>query len=443
MRWRDTVAQTPLAVVLIFLLAAGLLLAGLHTAVTADMRARLLGEVRTDIVAAGAADRVLPAITALTVLDRQSIRGGGGGPLYILIDPETRRPLAGNLAAWPSVAFDAQGCGTAAPAATTPAMIACTTHLDGHFPLLIARSTDTIGSVGDRMLAAYALLAIVVTLAAGLTGWLRLSRLQTRLTPIRAALAAFASGDLAARPPDGRGDVLGRLSGDVGATLNRLELAINGQHVIAERIAHDMKRPVAVALKTFDLDRTDDEILSACRGHLADLNEIIDTILWVGAITEHDAATGSVAVDAVAREMIALYHDAAKARGVTIESDLQPAMLTIRAGLIDRLIANLLSNAVKYTAADSVVHVSVRSDTTGITINVADQGPGKVGLPAQPGTYFARGSAAENVEGLGLGLTLVRRIVELAHGSLNFEERTDTPGLSVIVRLPNRIGATS
>ena len=327
MKLRETIVATPIAVVVTALIAAGALLLGLYVAFTSDLRLQLKTEILADIDATTAADRVLPAVTALTVLDRQSTRDGRTGPLYLLIDPETRRPLAGNLPGWPPMTLGPDGCGSVERGMGRRSMIACTTRLDGHFPLLIARSTTGIGSTRDWMLWGYAALAIVVVIAGAAAGWFRLSRLRRRLSRMQVALDAFAKGDLAARPPpDGRDDV-GLLSSGIGRTLDDLDHAITGQHAIAERIAHDLKRPVAIALATLDLDRPADEALATCRDRLADLNRIVDGILRIGEVAMRDDPLEPVALDVAARAIVDLYGEAAAARDVTILAELDPVVV--------------------------------------------------------------------------------------------------------------------
>ena len=79
-------------------------------------------------------------------------------------------------------------------------------------------------------------------------------------------------------------------------------------------------------------------------------------------------------------------------------------------------IANLVDNAVKYTPAGGRVSVSVRGDGSDVVVSVRDTGPG-VPEAEQPRVWerLYRGDASRTERGLGLGLSLVRVIVE-AHG---------------------------
>ena len=83
---------------------------------------------------------------------------------------------------------------------------------------------------------------------------------------------------------------------------------------------------------------------------------------------------------------------------------------------------NLISNAIKFTPPDGNVKVSVSADESAIVASVSDTG---CGIPhsEQPRLFerFFRSSATSDLPGTGLGLTIVRAIVEGHGGSIVFE----------------------
>jgi len=99
---------------------------------------------------------------------------------------------------------------------------------------------------------------------------------------------------------------------------------------------------------------------------------------------------------------------------------------------------NLLDNALKFTVQNEAVEVRVRENGREVVIEVADGGPGI--HPEEQNRVFEelyRGENARSIEGSGLGLAFVRRIVTLHHGELTLRSRQDEQhGTIFSIRLP-------
>ena len=101
---------------------------------------------------------------------------------------------------------------------------------------------------------------------------------------------------------------------------------------------------------------------------------------------------------------------------------------------------NLLDNALKFTVQNEAVEVRVRDNGRAVVVEVADSG---LGIPSEEqGRVFEelyRGENARGVEGSGLGLSFVKRIVELHGGELSLRSQQDSEhGTILTVRLPIR-----
>ena len=106
---------------------------------------------------------------------------------------------------------------------------------------------------------------------------------------------------------------------------------------------------------------------------------------------------------------------------------------------IEQVMENLLGNAIKYTPDGGEIHVALRSDAAGALLTVRDSG---IGLPdgAAEGIFEAFGRAsnavARNIEGLGLGLYICRRIAEQHGGRLWAESDGEGQGTTMCLWLP-------
>jgi signal transduction histidine kinase len=105
---------------------------------------------------------------------------------------------------------------------------------------------------------------------------------------------------------------------------------------------------------------------------------------------------------------------------------------------LGQVLANVIGNAVKFTPVDGRVTVSLRSDADEAIVEVADTGVGidPVELP-QVFERFYRGAQAVEARaaGSGLGLSIVRSVVEMHHGRVSIQSSLGT-GTTVTVALP-------
>jgi len=106
--------------------------------------------------------------------------------------------------------------------------------------------------------------------------------------------------------------------------------------------------------------------------------------------------------------------------------------------LLGLALYNLLDNALKFTVQNEAIEVRVRDNGRSVVIDVADGGPGI--HPDEQQRVFEelyRGENAHSVEGSGLGLSFVKRIVDLHRGELTLRSRQDDQhGTIFTIRLP-------
>ena len=90
--------------------------------------------------------------------------------------------------------------------------------------------------------------------------------------------------------------------------------------------------------------------------------------------------------------------------------------------LLQNINLNLISNAIKYSGEGKQIQINSFIDENEVKIEVVDQG---MGIPKEEQkhmfTRFFRAKNATNIQGTGLGLTIVQRYVELMNGSISFE----------------------
>jgi signal transduction histidine kinase len=130
----------------------------------------------------------------------------------------------------------------------------------------------------------------------------------------------------------------------------------------------------------------------------------------------------------------------AEVRGVTLTLLVPdaPVLFPTAEDDMHRLLGNLLENAVKYTPSGGEVTVSLTADVSHVKVAVSDTGIG-ISPEAMPHIFdeFYRASNAKEMgaEGTGLGLSLVKRIVDLYRGEIQVESQPGK-GTTFTVLLP-------
>lgn len=171
--------------------------------------------------------------------------------------------------------------------------------------------------------------------------------------------------------------------------------------------------------------------------------QIIEDILDVSRVITGKLQLHLMPVDLVAVVEAALdgVRPALEAKDIRIETDYSERQRII-AGDADRLqqvVWNLLSNASKFTPAGGTVGIRVVQDETYATIEISDTGPG-IAPEFLPHVFErfrqADGSTTRTHGGLGLGLAIVRHLVELHGGVIGVENLTSGSGAVFTVKLP-------
>lgn len=286
---------------------------------------------------------------------------------------------------------------------------------------------------------------------------LRLDMLTVMITAyatIETAVVATRRGayDFLAKPftPD-------ELKGVVQKTAARLLLAQQARRLAEERrqvrfefvrvLGHELKAPLGAVAGYLDVMRTRalgpdlaayDEVLERGRARLDGMNRLIRDLLDLTRIESGQKPRQLEPLDlgALARTAIETHEPAANARRVTLALRADgPAPMRADRGELEMILNNLLGNAVKYNRDGGRVDVSVDAGDAQVTLRVSDTGIGMT--PEQVARLFGefvRIRTRENahVEGSGLGLSIVRRLVQLQGGSVDV---TSEPGRGTTVRV--------
>ena len=133
------------------------------------------------------------------------------------------------------------------------------------------------------------------------------------------------------------------------------------------------------------------------------------------------------------------------ASGVRLERDLSPAIVWADPSRLRQIVANLLANVAKFTPPGGTVRLTVGIRDRWARMDVSDTGPG-VPVDEQERVFerFFRGSAGRKAGGSGIGLAVVKDLVEAHGGQVALETPGYRPGgACFVVRIPLALEAVS
>jgi two-component system, chemotaxis family, CheB/CheR fusion protein len=214
-------------------------------------------------------------------------------------------------------------------------------------------------------------------------------------------------------------------------------------------LAHELRSPLNVVVSALHAfaESPDDalrrEIPAMCLRNARYMTRLIGELLDLSRISRDELAVfpRSITVQQVVTRAIELSRPTFEARRHAFDVEISEQPLTIDAdpARMIQAITNLLDNSAKYTAPGGRIRLIARDDESGAVISVEDNGVGipseLIGRVFEP---FVQGDPAHHRarSGLGLGLALVKRIIELHGGSVTAESEGLNRGSVFTIRLP-------
>jgi two-component system OmpR family sensor kinase len=193
------------------------------------------------------------------------------------------------------------------------------------------------------------------------------------------------------------------------------------------RLDHEIKNPLAilqVALSEMRREALDEPRLNVAQEQLARMNRLTQNLRKLADLQDYMLDCESVDLTELIREAIEAAQSVPGREDRAVSLHMQrvpwtPAPVMGDEDLLLLAFYNLIDNALKYTTSESEIEIRVGETGSMVIIEVADNGPGiPEGDLAHVFEELYRGEGSRQVEGSGLGLALVQRIVERHDGQV-------------------------
>ncbi|WP_432474230.1 ATP-binding protein [Amphritea sp. HPY] len=304
----------------------------------------------------------------------------------------------------------------------------------------LSLSIGKSAALREAQLSSYRGLVLLVMLPLLLLGllltaymnWHTLRPLHDLIDTVRSIQANQLKARVDIRNPDSELGELAKLFNDMLAQIQRL---IDGMRHSLDSVAHDLRTPLSRMRLSLEsaLTKPDEQALKEALMDCAEESQQIEAMLKTlmdlseaesGILKLHKSQLNPATL---IEECIELYDYVAEEKSIRLNFDNSfesTAEQTINADPIRlrQALANLLDNAIKYTPEGGLISVKLGSDNRNLNISIKDSG---IGITAQDQPLIFdrlfRAQSCRSEPGMGLGLSLVKAIIEAHKGSIRVD----------------------
>ncbi len=263
---------------------------------------------------------------------------------------------------------------------------------------------------------------------------------DTPLQKISEATKKVAHGDFTVRieslHDEEKEDYLDRMIHDLNAMIAELGSIETLKTDFVSNVSHELKTPLSVIQSYSSLLNAEDlseEERREYAGTISDaamrLNTLITNILRLNRLENQQIHLKAESFDLGGQltECLLGFETVWEEKGIEIEPDIEDdVLISSDRELLSIVWNNLLSNAFKFTEPGGTVGISLKTENDEAVVTVRDSG---CGMPPETVRHifdkFYQGDTSHSVQGNGLGLALVKRIIDIAGGEIRVES---TPG---------------
>ena len=274
-------------------------------------------------------------------------------------------------------------------------------------------------------------------------------RVRRPVKRILDGMEKIMEGDFSARIPYFQGEDSGNEYDDIIKGLNHMAEELSGVETLRtdfiSNVSHELKTPLAVIqnygtiLQNSDLSEKEQmEYAKAITEQTRKLSALITNILKLNRLENQQIFPEKQDYNLSEQicECLLGFEQAWEKKNLEIETDIDEDVIVCQdAELLSLVWNNLFSNAVKFCKEEGKVSVSVKKEKDGVLVSVSDEG---CGISPEVGAHifekFYQGDTSHAAQGNGLGLALVKRVIDIVGGEIHVQSVLGK-GSTFLVRL--------
>jgi signal transduction histidine kinase len=300
-----------------------------------------------------------------------------------------------------------------------------------------ARSADEHAAAldGATNTAGVLLAALLIALAVAVIVWLR-RRAFAPVLSLAAAIERFGSGERDVRAPEDGPEELRDMSRRFNEMATALAEQRRAQMAYLAGVAHDLRNPLSLLKMSADMIDLEAplppeprlrQVIQRFQKQTRRIERMIGDFLDMAKIEagELELSIEIHELRTVVREAVELFDETPDAGRIVVSLPAAPLHVACDRVRVEQVLTNLISNAIKYSSAPSQIDVAAEFRADQGVLSVTDRGIG-MSEEEQRSLFvpFHRGGLAKDaVPGVGLGLSVVRRIVLAHRGRIEIDSR--------------------
>lgn len=242
----------------------------------------------------------------------------------------------------------------------------------------------------------------------------------------------MANGDFTVRVNHAEHGYVPREMVEFEQSFNKAAEELGGTEILRKdfinNFSHEFKTPIVSISGFADLlleeqlpPEDQKEYLTIIRDESRRLADLATNILTLNRVESQTILTDKAAfpLDEQLRQSVLVTQQKWRQKELDFDADLAPAEYTGSEGLLKEVWLNLLDNAAKFSPEGGTVAVNLRKEKSALMISVTDQGEGmRADTQAHIFEQFYQGDTSHTTQGNGLGLAMVKKVLELHGGSI-------------------------